>query len=45
MVKRLRRNVDMMDDNTCLPVVHIVHSSLQEQQLSMGGRLPVFLVP
>ncbi|MGI5923142.1 MAG: hypothetical protein ACOX9E_04285 [Lentisphaeria bacterium] len=42
MVKRLRRNMDTMDDNTCLPAVHtvhIVHSSLREQQLSMGDRL------
>ncbi|NMA47849.1 MAG: hypothetical protein GX945_14935 [Lentisphaerae bacterium] len=46
MVKRLRRNMDIMDtmdDNICLPAVHtvhIVHSSLREQQLSMGDRLP-----
>ncbi|NMA45104.1 MAG: hypothetical protein GX945_00930 [Lentisphaerae bacterium] len=48
MVKRLRRNMDIMDTmdgNTCLPavhtvhIVHTVHSSLREQQLSMGGRL------
>ncbi|NMA48088.1 MAG: hypothetical protein GX945_16150 [Lentisphaerae bacterium] len=49
MVKRLRRNMDIMDtmdDNTRLPavhtvhIVHIVHSSLREQQLSIGDRLP-----
>ncbi|NMA45757.1 MAG: hypothetical protein GX945_04275, partial [Lentisphaerae bacterium] len=43
MVKRLRRNMDTMDDNTRLPAVHIVHSvhsSLWEQQLSMDDRLP-----
>ncbi|MGI5925316.1 MAG: hypothetical protein ACOX9E_15330 [Lentisphaeria bacterium] len=49
MVERLRRNMDTMDDNTCLPAVHtvhtvhtihIVHSSLREQQLSIGDRLP-----
>ncbi|MGI5924435.1 MAG: hypothetical protein ACOX9E_10865 [Lentisphaeria bacterium] len=45
MVKRLRRNMDIldtMDDNTCLPavhIVHIVHSSLREQQLSTSDRL------
>ncbi|NMA45322.1 MAG: hypothetical protein GX945_02050 [Lentisphaerae bacterium] len=48
MVKRLRRNMDIldtMDDNTCLPAVHIVHivhtvhSSLREQQLSTSDRL------
>ncbi|MGI5922414.1 MAG: hypothetical protein ACOX9E_00555, partial [Lentisphaeria bacterium] len=42
MVKRLRRNMDTMDDNTRLSAVHIVHSvhsSLWEQQLSIGDRL------
>ena len=48
MVKRLRRNMDIMDtmdDNTCslavhtVHIVHIVHSSLREQQLSIGDRL------
>ncbi|NMA45377.1 MAG: hypothetical protein GX945_02330 [Lentisphaerae bacterium] len=48
MVMRLRRNMDMldtMDDNACLPAVHIVHtvhivhSSLREQQCSMSDRL------
>ncbi|MGI5923540.1 MAG: hypothetical protein ACOX9E_06315 [Lentisphaeria bacterium] len=47
MVKRLRRNIDIMDapdsmdDNTCLPAVHTVHtvhSSLREQQLSIADR-------
>ncbi|NMA47253.1 MAG: hypothetical protein GX945_11905, partial [Lentisphaerae bacterium] len=51
MVKRLRRNMDIMDtmdDNACSPavhivhIVHIVHSSLREQQLSMGDRLQFF---
>ena len=45
MVKRLRRNMDTMDDNTRLPavhtvhivhIVHIVHSSLREQQLLLA---------
>ncbi|MGI5924351.1 MAG: hypothetical protein ACOX9E_10445 [Lentisphaeria bacterium] len=42
MVKRLRRNMDTMDDNTYLPAVHtvhIVHSSLREQQLSTSDQL------
>ncbi|MGI5924812.1 MAG: hypothetical protein ACOX9E_12785 [Lentisphaeria bacterium] len=45
MVKRLRRNMDIMDtmdDNTCSLVVHTVHtvhSSLRKQQLSMSDRL------
>ncbi|NMA46740.1 MAG: hypothetical protein GX945_09280 [Lentisphaerae bacterium] len=48
MVKRLRRNMDIMDtmdDNTgslavhTVHCVHIVHSSLREQQLSMSDRL------
>ncbi|NMA45435.1 MAG: hypothetical protein GX945_02630 [Lentisphaerae bacterium] len=48
MVKRLRRNMDTMDDNTFSPavhtvhIVHIVHSSLREQQLSIGDRLRSF---
>ncbi|MGI5923691.1 MAG: hypothetical protein ACOX9E_07080 [Lentisphaeria bacterium] len=45
MVKRRRRNMnimDTMDDNAYSPAVHtvhIVHSSLREQQCSMGDRL------
>ncbi|MGI5923175.1 MAG: hypothetical protein GX945_08010 [Lentisphaerae bacterium] len=42
MVKRLRRNMDIMDtmdDNTCPLAVHTVHSSLREQQISMGDWL------
>ncbi|NMA47443.1 MAG: hypothetical protein GX945_12865 [Lentisphaerae bacterium] len=53
MVKRLRRNMDIMDtmdDNASSPavhtvhivhIVHIVHSSLREQQCSIGNRLQV----
>ncbi|NMA47920.1 MAG: hypothetical protein GX945_15295 [Lentisphaerae bacterium] len=47
MVKRLRRNMDTMDDNTCslavhtVHIVHTVHSSLREQQLSIADRLPL----
>ncbi|MGI5923836.1 MAG: hypothetical protein ACOX9E_07825 [Lentisphaeria bacterium] len=45
MVKRLRRNMDIMDtmdamdDNTCSLAAHTVHSSLREQQLSTSDRL------
>ncbi|NMA46356.1 MAG: hypothetical protein GX945_07330 [Lentisphaerae bacterium] len=45
MVKRLRRNrdimdaMDTMDDNTCSLAVHTVHSSLRERQSSTSDRL------